>query len=314
MKSLCVVVTLFLFAGCFVPQRFGDFTHEKFGWNAEDYFVDKDVCSLCDAIQKNDLISMKEIIDGGVNVDERGINGMTPLMWAYAENILEPHGDPEPFRMLLAAGANPGVIVHSEFNSKFNIRIGTTVAHMAARSMNSSYFSAILKNGIDPNLEAASRRPSSKESLFDAVLSGSSERKSDHVEQLLSLKPNQSMLDRSVQEAINCDEFGIAMKLFKAGASARTYTDWGNMVHLVANRENGSKSNAERKKDYLELVHWLVDHGEDFEGAKKDVERWNKHLASVVDPSIAGTIRKNELRHRAATELNPQFSKDLWRK
>ncbi len=57
--------------------------HEKLGLKAERYFDDPQVLKLCEAIEANDLKTMQQLIDQGVNVDVRGKDGVTPLLWAF---------------------------------------------------------------------------------------------------------------------------------------------------------------------------------------------------------------------------------------
>jgi ankyrin repeat protein len=286
----------------------------KFGWKPSDFFDSPQVCDLCLAIQNHDATRIEQLIVQGVDVNTVGKDGMTPLLWSFADSIVSRRARSETFELLLDKGANPAVVVQSDLSTNSKIQVGTTVANMAAKSLNSRFFFAILKHGIDPNLVAASRSPDEVETLFDAVFAGYGTDKAAFAEKLIAFGPSQSILDRSVIEAVGCNEFGIAVSLLKAGASSKVYTDWGTIVHLVALEEFGARANSRRLTEYGELVKWLEANGEDYETAVAVVKRWNDVLASVPDLSTAASLRKSELRAMAASEPNPKFSEHRWTK
>jgi ankyrin repeat protein len=83
---LCLVSILAwpALAGCEeMSQLTGKTFHEKFGWKAEDYFTDPKVIALCHAIEANDLKEIDRKIAAGADVNAKGTDGMTPLLWAF---------------------------------------------------------------------------------------------------------------------------------------------------------------------------------------------------------------------------------------
>ena len=66
--------------------------HELHGWKAADFFTDPQVIALCDAIAANDVARMKERIAAGADVNARGKDSMTPLLWAFVDNKPERSG------------------------------------------------------------------------------------------------------------------------------------------------------------------------------------------------------------------------------
>src|SRR5215471_13824001 len=97
--------------------------HENFGWKAEDYFTDPQVIALCKAIQANDLTEMDRLITAGANVNAKGKDNMTPLLWAFPDNKLDR------FKKLLEHGADPNVAIKSDLNTHEGFGIGDCVTH-----------------------------------------------------------------------------------------------------------------------------------------------------------------------------------------
>ena len=125
-RNLALVVVLLSVAGCGeVSQITGSTFHQKFGWKAEDYFTDPKVIALCHAIEANDLAKIDRQIAAGADVNANGKDGMTPLLWAFADNKLER------FSKLLEHGADPNVFIQSDLNTHGGFHPGDTVTHMA---------------------------------------------------------------------------------------------------------------------------------------------------------------------------------------
>ncbi|HBE69505.1 MAG TPA: hypothetical protein DDW52_15275 [Planctomycetaceae bacterium] len=188
--------------------------HEKYGWEAETYFEDGGVVELCDAIERNNLDEVERLIASGVDVNALGRGGMTPLVWAF------PDGKFERFELLLKHGADPSIVTTSDFGTAGKLQKGTTVAHETAMLKDGRHFLAIVRAGVDPDLKAQCGR--TELNLVQAILSISYKFDSRGLESrvvaLLRLKPNQSTLNEAVATAINSSEFGIALRLFEAGA------------------------------------------------------------------------------------------------
>ena len=121
-------------------------THERFGWKAEDYFTDPKVIALCHAIEASDLAEMERLVKAGADVNAQGKDKMTPLMWAFPDNQLPR------FKWLLEHGANPNVVVESDFNTGHRTFPGDSVTHMACATPFPGYFDAVFDHGGDPNL------------------------------------------------------------------------------------------------------------------------------------------------------------------
>ena len=70
---------------------------------------------------------------------------MTPLLWAYPDNHLPR------LKWLLEHGANPNVVVESDFGTKGHIPAGDSVKHMACETTFPGYFDAVFDHGGDPH-------------------------------------------------------------------------------------------------------------------------------------------------------------------
>ncbi len=113
-------------AGCGLLNLLpGRTIHQKCGWKAEDYFADPKVIALCKAIEANDLAEIELLVKSGADVNTQGKGEMTPLVWAFPDNKLPR------FKRLLEHGANPNVVVESDFGTKGHIREGDSVTHLA---------------------------------------------------------------------------------------------------------------------------------------------------------------------------------------
>ena len=95
--------------------------YQVYNWNIDDFFSDapSDIKELCKAIEENNCQKVKSLIDKGIDVNYKGKQNMTPLMWAFAAND-------EIFRALIIAGADPNVSVEEPL--PFGIRpVGDSV-------------------------------------------------------------------------------------------------------------------------------------------------------------------------------------------
>lgn len=272
--------------------------HQKFGWKAKDYFTDAKLVELCNAIEKNDLQRMEQVIRDGANVNSVGKDGMTPLLWAFPGDAFER------FECLLKHGADAGVPFKSDFNSRGRIVVGSNVAHLAAESEFPRHFIAIMKHGGNPDLTYMWTRGITHEcTLFDSVFSSFCKNKKERCEALIKAGPSKSILSEGARLAVRRgDEYEIALLLLKAGADFRSYDpDGGRLVHEVAGAEFRSiRAQPRARAAYLELVKWLESQGEDFVAASADSKRWLEN--SRIDPSKGYAMRKADIAKQERAE------------
>lgn len=280
--------------------------HEKFNWQAEDYFDDPQVIALCEAIESNDLKEIDRLVAAGANVNARGKGNMTPLLWAFPDN------KPVRFEKLLKLGADPNVIVESDFNTQMRgIRPGDSVTHMACQTWFPKHFEYVFKYGGDPNLwNRDEHRPP-----LHLLLVGPARNKKEKVLRLIDLGAD---LDANrddeytggatpVMDAVSAfGQYDISLLLLEAGADYNTYlTDsHTKLIHIVVMEERRlPQCSPQQKENYRKLVAWLEAHGESVAEAKKDLERWRSWN------TFDGTYRRNmdaEIAERKAREARDQ--------
>ncbi len=150
--ALIALIICQFVAGCGDGTKLVNKTwHEKFGWKAEDYFDDPKVVALCHAIESNDIKEIDRLVADGANVNAKGKDNMTPLLWAFPDNKLDR------FNLLLRHGADPNIAVEGDFNTRGAITPGDSVTILAAGTSFPGYFEAVFDQGGDPNLVCKSK-------------------------------------------------------------------------------------------------------------------------------------------------------------
>ena len=296
-----------LIAGCgAVSQITGSTFHQKFGWKAEDYFTDPKVIALCHAIEANDLAGIDREIAAGANVNAKGKDNMTPLLWAFPDNKLER------FTKLLEHGANPNVAIESDLNTHGGFRSGDSVTHMACGTQFAGYFEAVFAHGGDPNLIREGIIPGDTP-LF-SVIKGAGPNKLTHVRMLIEKGADLNQMNGAwqtpVMQAVSWGgQYDVALLLLNAGADHRNYKPKSNttLVHIVA-MEDDRKSTWTSKQaaDYEMLVKWLEDHGESIEQANADIKRWQSWIMSTGEYRRKMDAEIAEREAREAKEKNQQ--------
>ena len=138
----CLLLFGLIVPGCAeISEAMGSTWQQKFGWKAEDYFNDPQVVALCRAIEANDIAEIARLVMAGANVNAQGKGRMTPLLWAFPDNKLDR------FQRLLEHGADPNVIIESDFNTRGGMSAGNSVTHMACNTSFPGYFEAVFAHG-----------------------------------------------------------------------------------------------------------------------------------------------------------------------
>lgn len=277
--------------------------HEKCGWKAEDYFDEPQVIALCKAIEANDLAEIDRLIAVGADVNAQGKGNMTPLLWAFPDNKLER------FQRLLEHGADPNVVIESDFNTRGGMSAGDSVTHMACKTAFPGYFEAVFKHGGDPNL-VKDGIVSNETPLF-TLIKGSAQNKNSKMKILIDkgadldhvdgggLTPTMTAVGRGGQ-------YDIALMLLDAGADYKVYIPGNNskLVHVVIKQERLSEVwTPQQRTDYPKLVKWLEDHGESLEEARMDIKRWASWIGT---PAQQAKLRRQEIAARKAREARDQ--------
>ena len=299
-------------AGCGLSNLLpGRTIHQKCGWKAEDYFADPKVIALCKAIEANDLAEMERLVKAGADVNAQGKGKMTPLLWALPDNRLPR------FRWLLEHGADPNVVIESDFNLGNYMRPGDSVTLMACKTSFPGYFDAVFDHGGDPNHPYSGKLLADGPPLMAVVkaLGREPKEKLTQVKRLIALGADMNALHPDatpVMEAvIRFDQYDLALTMLEAGADFRMYMDdeHKRLIHLVAMQEDRlDEYSPEKRAKFRELVKWLEDRGESYEEAKADLARWRSwpRYSGEYDQKMAAEIAERKAREKAAAEKKPE--------
>ena len=299
-RAVLIAYLLIITLGCEVVTKVsGRSFHDKVGWKADDYFSDPRVVELCDAIETSNLKQMASLIHEGADVNAIGKDGMTPLLWAFPENNFER------FELLLKHRADPTVHVQSDLGTRGFIHRNQTVAHLAAESQFPEHFIAIMKYGCDPNLvyEFDSGPLKYEKTLFHSIFDSFYLDKRSRCDAILMAGPSKETLTSGARTIVDCStEFGMALSLLKAGGDFRSYDrNRGKFVNYLADAERKSINGFPKaRSEFLELVEWLKSQGENFDEARKDLERWLE--AGKINPSKMAALRKSDIEKKIRME------------
>jgi uncharacterized protein len=293
--------------GCGVPNLLpGGTTHQRCGWKAEDYFTDPQVIALCHAIEANDLAEMERLVQAGADVNAQGKDKMTPLLWAFPDNHLPR------FKWLLEHGANPNVVVEGEFNTRQSISRGDSVTLMVCKTSHPGYFEAVLDHGGDPNMKHTGPLGCSFTPLFQ-VISGAAGDKKTKIKRLIELGADMNALALGTTPLGMAVGWGgrydLAIMMLEEGANFRTYDEdeVQRLIHRVASQERRlDQYTPEQRAGFHELVKWLEDHGESYEAAKADIERWDSWSGATFRQKMDAEIAERKAREQAAPMVNPK--------
>jgi ankyrin repeat protein len=250
---------------------------------------------------------MQRLIDDGVNVNAKGKGNMTPLLWAYPDNKLER------FELLLKHGADPNVIIESDFNTRGGMGPGDSVTHFACKSSFPGYFEAVFNHGGNPNLINPGKGNFDDSPLLLTIKFGGAN-KSEKIRTLLKMGAEINYMNDAgktpVRQAVTWGgQYDLALTLLDAGADPRVYIPMSNsrLIHTVIREERRRATwTPQQKADYERLIKWLEDHGESVEKAREDMQRWDSWSRS------SGEYRRKldaEIAERKAEEAKAKQGK-----
>ncbi len=268
--------------------------HAKITWQADEYFSDKTIIRICNAIEKGDVPLMEKIIGDKVNVNSVGSDGMTPLLWALA------HDQFEAFECLLTHGANPEVPFQSDFGTHGAISPGSNVFHTSAKNHYPKYFLSIMEHGGNPDSSYSWTRGGEARyaNLFKSILDSPQKYWDERCIAVLNAGPSKEVLANGARLLVRDGQrFDIALKLLKAGADYKSPSKLDNLSNMlgknipfmedVADAEYKSTlsdvlNRPSKRAEYLELVAWLESQGEDFKSVQRPLpEPFDRAKAEV---------------------------------
>jgi hypothetical protein len=246
--------------------------HQRSAWKAEDFFSDPKVIGLCRAIEAEDITKIKEWIAAGADVNARGKDNMTPLLWAFPDNKLAR------FRILLEHGADPNVKFSGNFGVPRGFVRGDSVTSMAAKTVFPGYFEAVMMHGGDPNIEDFLGYPLLHQIIEAPITDEEAFRR---VRDAIDTGADIARFGESGKTAAMCAAAfprpRLVLMMLEKGIDASAYDehDRQRLVHYtLTGIEYLHESQTDKARDCEKLLTWLKDHGEDIEEARADLARW----------------------------------------
>lgn len=195
---------------------------------AKDHFSNPSQIGLAEAAARGNTRKIDELLKGGADINARGKDNMTPLLWAMLKT------NKPGFRHLLERGADPNVQTPS----------GYYVMSIAAFADDLEYLDLVLTHGGDPNL-VDSKEGSTP--IFESIGS----LKLANVRRMIAAKANLEFRDPSgespVVRAAILNQFEMVFYLLQAGADP-TIKDKarGTLAHYVTDYPIDPKSEGNR--------------------------------------------------------------------
>lgn len=268
-RTLILFVLFAIVPACTDVKKANDSWHVQCGWVAAKYFDDSRVIELCEAIEAGDIERINALIASGVDVNFRGKDGMTPLLWAY------PGERTEAFETLLKNGADPNLTFSSDLNCPRSLHAGDSVTLLAA-SGRLAKLKLVMEHGGD----VGARNGNDDSLIHIAIRRGSSVDKRDRIECLLEHGADIDAINTNYKQtpAMSAAVYGqyeLVLYLLQSGASPGRLgevQDW-RLIHVVLAGPRRQPEFAQRV-GYREVLRYLIDHGESVEAAEKDLDRW----------------------------------------
>jgi len=280
--------------------------HQKHAWKAEEFFDDPKVIALCNAIDAKDLKEIDRLVASGADANAKGKGNMTPLLWSFSED------NQEVFKRILEHGANPNVVVTSDFNTK-GIHLGDSVLHFAAGMAYPNFFKYVMQHGGDPNLI-----DKDGDSPLKSVLRSTRSNKQEDVQLLIDAGAN---LDYGIDTgdtasymSLLSGRYSITLQLLEAGASFHYFDEKKgySFVHRIVPNPFRKKPPGDiaiaipEEEPYRErILEWLEANGVDLAEIRKDFEIWAK--GGKLSPERIAELKKrseDELASKRAAKEN----------
>ncbi len=264
---------------------------------------------------------MDRLIAAGADVNAKGKDGMSLLLWAFPGDKLER------FKKLLEHGADPNVIfrggdpkdlMQGTFNSHGAFLPGDSVTHLACETGFPGYFEAVFSHGGDSNLIRSGKLGLKDTPLFVVIKFGRGDHKAQ-IRLLLDKGANINYINQTgstpVMEAVSAGQYDVTLMLLNAGADYRIYLPRTNerLIHIVAGQEHRLGITPQQAADCQTLIKWLKDHGESSTLQKRTLRRWQSyHIGSAdeyrrkLDNEIAEREAKEAVEKKAVADKQDQ--------
>lgn len=254
-KRWWAVNAVFAAAAVLIGCQANDTWHSRAGWNARYYFADDRTVELCKAIERKDLSLVRSLVEKGANVNDRGVDNMTPLLWAF------PDENFECFELLLEHGADPNVCSASDFGTRGMLPAGFAVTHLSFYSRFSGHCRAVMKYGGDSNLVTAEK--SAGDTPAHVVIRGYG---ADKVQRMQLLADHDADFDTVgrygtpvASFAVASGQYRVAQEVLALGADPLATGSDGVLTvgHFLQQKLDVASSSASVPRELLELQTWL---------------------------------------------------------
>ena len=217
----------------------------------EQYFPDQRVAALARAAASGDVATVQRLAAEGVDVNSRGDQGVTPLLWTVAQ------GSVEGADALMQAGANPA---QADDRSR-------TPLYLAVELKDGRMLQTLLRDGGSPNFQSAD---TGRSLLQEAVMS----RRPDQIDALLKAGADINLPDRfgttPLINAAAISAYPIILQLLNAGADARAIDKGSKTLqqYLLFDQQRGGRT-TESQAQLAAVFDWLRSHGVPMESLGK---------------------------------------------
>jgi ankyrin repeat protein len=199
-------------------------------YQPENYFKSIEQVTLAKAILNQNTDEISNLINGGTEIDTRGKNGMTPLMWALLNQ------KEKSYEFLLKNGADPNIQMN---DGDWN---GQSTTSLSAMSKYPWYLETALMYGGEPNLvnPRKNRTP-----IFEAIdyKDQSWKKKDPSMEKvLLLIKANADLNFQDnygwtpMMKAAIANRYDIVYTLIENGADPFLETSTGGTILSLINK------------------------------------------------------------------------------
>ena len=240
---------------------------------AKDYFNGPLEIKLAEAIEKESLEDISVLLNEGVDINARGVDGITPLFWAALKQ------KPASFKLLLESGANPNIIAETKVKEKlYPDRPDTRklpLMELLSTMDDPSYLRLALKHDGTPNTIAEyAAMVSNATVLFTAIRKGAFENVITLVENGAKVNyRNAPYPNTPLEEARKQSRYDIVKYLIEQGADPSMITGTrknGSEMSFASNLERAGVYNlfgmpeedfSAQRGHYLDVVNYLKQKG-----------------------------------------------------